>query len=759
MNRVQSTPATNMSQHATVFAKSSPGSSVTNAAQAAPAQAKNNDENWADKQCEAFANWMNYTFQPSEDKDHEASLLDESGNGMEVRDRAALRTLILHRRMAQVRTRAMDLFTGDKMQMAQRAIHVEVSKRRLKLRVDRDMYADLTLRGQIISLLLSYTTPWLRLGLETIFGETILPESPNHFSPQKPGLAALTRKADKVRVRCYYLMCNVVTVAIMLTNVLLLEFEQVPLSRMKLTLKGFIVNRVLSDPATLNKYTNGRCKVPSGNFETKFKAEMRFLTLRRLLTLIVFLDRAKVANVLDRVPMLFSKTSKVKSSRDVLVRLCRDFLSSEGDIIKHLSRIGITVSYKQTAIDEVDYTVENLAIDLRDGVRLARATEILTCEEPKSILVKLRLPAVSRLQKLHNVGSVITILREKGVPGLEDVAPHHIVDAHKEMVLKLMWSILAYCGLRTILNAQAIEQEIQSVLRANSSRRPHWKLGLDTTVPSDNVVIQDASVGQEAYYKTLLLRWVNAICSCFGRTASDFASSFADGTVLCLVIHYYHPGHLPLDQILPTTRHLRTDDADMRAQALLRETRNFELAQATISELGGIPKMITTANSDCPPEENSMFLSVAYLCSRLMESSREILACIRIQSCYCRYKRRVELEKKLAAASIILDTWRGKKRQYYANQERIYEKSVRIIENFLLSVKDQLYEMRRQRLRKEAKACAATLIQVRIDQHKFLHLVFTCTFAHSFLRIIVNQSLGPCKTNDQRANYSSRSGS
>jgi len=482
---------------------------------------------------------------------------------------------------------------------------------------------------------------------------------------------------------------------------------------MKLTLKGFIINRVLSDPATLNKYTNGRCNVPSGNFEKKFKAEMRIITLRRLLSLIVFLDRAKEANILDRVPMLFSKASKVKSTREVLIRLCRDFLSAEGDIVKHLSRMGITVTYKQTAIDEVDYTVNNLAVDLRDGVRLGRVTEILTCQEPKSILVKLRLPAVSRLQKLHNVGSVLEILRDYGVPSLDDVAPHHIVDGHREMVLKLMWSVLAYCGLRTILNSEAIESEIQSVLRANSSRRPRWRLGLEPSDGRDVASADIVSTGQEAFYKSLLLRWCNAICSCFGRTASDFSSSFADGTILCLLIHYYHPGHLPLNRILPTTRHLRTDDGDIRAQALLRETSNFELAQATISELGGIPKMITTANTDDPPEENSMFLSVAYLCSRLMESSKEILACIRIQTCYCRYKRRVELEKKLVAAAFILETWQENKHQYFANQRRMFKAPVLVIERFMVAVKDKLYEMRRVRLRKEAKASAATLIQVR----------------------------------------------
>lgn len=484
-----------------------------------------------------------------------------------------------------------------------------------------------------------------------------------------------------------------------------------------MTLKGFIVNRVLSDPATLAKYTKGKCNVPSGSFEKMFKAEMRSFTLRRLLTLIMFLDCAKEANILDKIPMLFTKTSKVKSTRDILIRLCRDFLSSEGDIVKHLSRIGITVSYMQAPIDEVDYTVNNFAVDLRDGVRLGRITEILLCREPKSILVKLRLPAISRLQKLYNVGSVLDILRDHGVPNLDDLAPHHIVDAHRELVLKLMWSVLAFCGLRTILDAEAIESEIQSVLRANSARRPRWKLRVDSGATGQRIEgpLDATDVGQEFFYKSLLLRWCNAVCSCFGMTVMDFASSFADGTALCLLIHYYHPGHLPLDRILPTTRHLRPDESGndaLRTEALLRESRNFELAQATISELGGIPKMVATANTDNPPEESSMFLSVAYLCSRLMESSREILATIRIQTCYCRYKRRVELKKKLAAASFILKSWRENKDQYFSNQERIFKRPVLVIESFLVSVKHQLYEMRRKRLRMEETAKAATLIQV-----------------------------------------------
>jgi abnormal spindle-like microcephaly-associated protein len=485
---------------------------------------------------------------------------------------------------------------------------------------------------------------------------------------------------------------------------------------MKLTLNSYIVKRVLSDPATLTKYTHGLCKVPSGNFEKKFKEEMRILTLRRLLTLIIFLDRAREVNILDRLPMLFVKTAKVKSTSEVLITLCRDFLSAEGNIIKHLSRIGLTVSHKQSPIDEIDYTIQNLATDLRDGVRLGRMTEILTCREPKSILSMLRLPAVSRLQKLHNVRSVLEILRKDGVTSAGDIAPHHIVDGHREMVLKLMWSVLAHFGLKSLLNAESIQQEIQNVIRANATRRHHWKLGLGSALP-DAVAPQNlADVGQEAFFRSLLLRWCNTVCSCFGRTVSDFTASFADGTVLCLLIHYYHPGLLPLGSISSTTKHLTLEDrsdAESYAEALQREYQNFELAQATMSELGGIPRMISIADSENPPEEKSTFLSVAYLCSRLMESSQEILACIRIQNCYGRYMRRVELEKKLVAASLILKCWRENNQKYFLNQKRMFEGPILVIERFLLSVRDQLIKMRRIRLHEEERVRAVKLIQVR----------------------------------------------
>lgn len=61
-----------------------------------------------------------------------------------------------------------------------------------------------------------------------------------------------------------------------------------------------------------------------------------------------------------------------QESKALLAFLSRDVLHGEGDVVKHLSHLGYRVSYEQTKLNEYDYTVSNLAVDLCDGVRITR---------------------------------------------------------------------------------------------------------------------------------------------------------------------------------------------------------------------------------------------------------------------------------------------------------------------------------------------------------------------------------------------------
>jgi hypothetical protein len=295
-----------------------------------------NEEFWADVQVTTLSNWLNFVLCPnghskaqvfSSAGSDEPKLADQVES---LRVEPALRTLYLHQQMASGRAVAHRLLQSSELKKIRSTINEEVASMNLAIRPDRDLYSDLTQRRKILLLLQCYETPWLQLGLETLFCAVILPEASNQ---------------------------NVLTQGISSTG-----NTKAFGSHLTCSLRNFIVNKVLSDTSVLAKYSKRLCKVPSGSFETRYRAEMRALILRRLLLLIFFLDRAKQHNLIEKAPRLFTKAAFVKSSRDVLVSLCRDFLASAGDISKHLRRVGLNVYFKQRPIDEVDMQITNFAI-------------------------------------------------------------------------------------------------------------------------------------------------------------------------------------------------------------------------------------------------------------------------------------------------------------------------------------------------------------------------------------------------------------
>ena len=72
--------------------------------------------------------------------------------------------------------------------------------------------------------------------------------------------------------------------------------------------------------------------------------------------------------------------------------------------------INATPDQPQMPIEEYDYSIKSLIPDLQNGVVLARLVELVTGRK-NILLPKLRVPTVSRLQKIHNVGVVLEELR------------------------------------------------------------------------------------------------------------------------------------------------------------------------------------------------------------------------------------------------------------------------------------------------------------------------------------------------------------
>jgi abnormal spindle-like microcephaly-associated protein len=621
-------------------------------------------EDSAQKQCQCFTEWLNFMILPSNGAESES----------DDKKRPAFKTLVMHQRLAQARTRGLQVFNTSEMMQARNAIVAEISRGKLSLREDRDMYADLSQRSKIMSLLLSYSYQWLQIGLEILFGEAI----PSGVSTT-PHVLTKSKSAPTKET-----------------------------STMRTVLKNVIVNKLLTDSATLHKYTKGRCNVPSGRFEIKYREDMRTVIITRLLVLIIFLDKAKRANVLDRVPCLFGKDSTVKSTRDVLRMLCRDFMSSEGDIIKHLSKIGIVVSYKQDILDELDLKVNNLAVDIRDGVCFARMTEIFSSTNPKAILSKLRLPAVSRLQKLHNVGMVLEALTALGVPNLDEVASHHIVDGYREQVLELLWTIFVQLGVDSILNYQYVEMEIEKLEQTSCKTGMIWNQSVE--IRSNTSIIESMKAEtREMEIKKLMLRWCNTVLAPYGITVSDFSRCFADGIAICFLIHCYHPALLSIADI----KHSLNQGID-QSQAVINDRYNIAMAGRVINDLGGIPNLLPDCDTKNPPESRCMFIFLLYLCSRLLESSAEVASCLRIQAWYRRRMTLSLIEKKIAASKCIWSCWKERKENYYSAQKKTYKLSVDIIERFFWNKRKQFQDLRNEREFLQLQTRAVTIIQAYI---------------------------------------------
>lgn len=107
---------------------------------------------------------------------------------------------------------------------------------------------------------------------------------------------------------------------------------------------------------------------------------------------------------------------------------------------KVLRGFGYSVTHKQVCLDEYDYAVVDLSADLRDGVKLCRAMEIITTQD--GLVSRCRMPANSKLQKVHNVDLALKALKSAGYELVGEIDAKCIVEGHREKTLSLLWQII-----------------------------------------------------------------------------------------------------------------------------------------------------------------------------------------------------------------------------------------------------------------------------------------------------------------------------
>ncbi|XP_009472704.1 PREDICTED: abnormal spindle-like microcephaly-associated protein, partial [Nipponia nippon] len=611
------------------------------------------DERWKEKQQRGFTWWLNFVLTPDDfsvktntSQVNAAALILEEENHHKTsvpkaptKDEASLKAYTAHRKLNKLRRDACHLFTSETMVKAIKKLEVEIETRRLLVRRDRHLWKDVGQRQKVLNWLLSYNPLWLRIGLETVYGELIALESNSDVM----GLAI------------------------------------------------FILNRLLWNPDIAAEYRHPT--VPHLYREGHEEALSKF-TLKKLLLLVCFLDCAKRSRMIDHDPCLFCKDAEFKASKDLLLAFSRDFLSGEGDLSRHLGFLGLPVSHIQTPLDEFDFAVTNLAVDLQCGIRLVRTMELLT--KNWNLSKQLRVPAISRLQKMHNVDIVLNVLKERGIHLKDEsgasIDSRDIVDRHRERTLALLWKIVFAFQVDVFLNVEQLKEEIEFLKNAHKRKT---QLGALKTFPNSCRVQEDNSSNSslDSYSENvkLLMAWVNAVCGFYNIKVENFTVCFSDGRVLCYLIHHYHPCYVPLEAVCQRTTQTvecsRTRTVGLNStfssssesdtslnvvegifdqtvtvsvlckELLDNERKNFQLINAAVSDLGGIPAMIHHSDmSNTIPDEKVVITYVSFLCSRLLDLRKETRAARLIQSAWRNYrlKRELKLSRERDRAARII---------------------------------------------------------------------------------------------------------
>lgn len=292
-------------------------------------------------------------------------------------------------------------------------------------------------------------------------------------------------------------------------------------------------------------------------------------TILRSILMIVLLDKGRLAPQSSLPRCLFVPSSRYKSSAAALQALGNQLLPSVGDITRPLGHLDCQVSYKQHPLQEYEFQINNLAVDLRDGVLLTRLVELLlypstSCSpsgqddlDASTTLIMptgevlplkreetdwplsqhLKFPCSGRATKLFNVQIALSALR--GVQGIgiiaQDVRPEVIVDGYREKTIALLWGLVGKWGLAGLVDWDDVRKEIARLQRKISSRSK------DSCHEGESPGDEDSLEDEDGPHAFLLKKWASTLAQLKGLRLENFTTSFADGKIFESIIEEYEP--------------------------------------------------------------------------------------------------------------------------------------------------------------------------------------------------------------------------
>ncbi|KAL4898265.1 hypothetical protein BDV59DRAFT_190127 [Aspergillus ambiguus] len=340
-------------------------------------------------------------------------------------------------------------------------------------------------------------------------------------------------------------------------------------------------------------------------------------TVLRSIMVIVLLDKAQTT-ARTSFPRLFLAEGQFNSSAAVLKGLAGFLLPSCGDIIKALGHLDCHLSYEESPLQGYEFAVENLAVDMRDGVRLTRIVELLlypssTDQDSQWPLSgQLKFPCLSRAVKVFNVQIALDALRSTAGFGklVSHVRAEDIVDGHREKTISLLWNLVSKWGQFWLLDWGDVRKEIERLRQKAISQ-----LGYDQVV---DIQAFATSVDKEESI-TLLRQWATILAQLKGLRLENFTTSFGDGKIYESIVHEYEPYIIGQDCPVPSL-HARLRGLGCSAQ--------FATLIAPLGSKSHIPDHDFTVGA------------LTFLCARLLSATKRARSAIVLQKAWRRILRR-----------------------------------------------------------------------------------------------------------------------
>ncbi|KAK5699851.1 hypothetical protein LTR97_005983 [Elasticomyces elasticus] len=309
--------------------------------------------------------------------------------------------------------------------------------------------------------------------------------------------------------------------------------------------------------------------------------------------------------------------------------------------LRHMEYV---VESVQDPLDEVDYRIQNIATDFRDGIFLTRLVEVLlfsakrtqemeddgdatmTLQLPDLTMIEsarytddgtpcprilsqhLKMPTLARAQKMYNVQVTLSALYEHEQDIANEITAEDIVNGHREKTLSLLWSLVSAHGLAQLVDWTELAKDVRRV-------------------SGNTTDLQE----QQEY---LLQAWATVYGACNGLHISNLTTSFADGKAYDAILQAFA-------DLLPSASTKRSSTTGASVEARLR---SLGCSTAFIKQL--------TSSRDTIPSRTTTISNLAFLASRLLPLARRHNAAVTVQRAFRRRLARQILARRVASARL-----------------------------------------------------------------------------------------------------------